>query len=175
MRSSVKVIPCRNVKRDKIVDVIYLQQLLQIPKYFCQLIHKLDMKSLVEIKNFLAPSSKFDDQKFEFIFVLDRSGSMGGNNILLARRALAVGNLLETLTLSLKEMCFQLFLRSLPTTCMFNVVGFGSKFDKLFPNSVTYTEKTLETALSYAHGKRHDRHDKAILNLMHLFFRSNAC
>jgi len=90
------------------------------------------MKSLVEIKNFLAPSSKYDDQKFEFIFVLDRSGSMEGNKILLARRALA------------------LFLRSLPTNCMFNVIGFGSDFDKLFPNSVPYTEKTLEFALNYA-------------------------
>ncbi|CAG7731584.1 unnamed protein product [Allacma fusca] len=42
----------------------------------------------VERRNFLAPSLKYDDQKFEFIFVLDRSGSMSGFKMTLANRAL---------------------------------------------------------------------------------------
>ena len=46
----------------------------------------------------------------EFVIVIDRSGSMGGNRINSAR---------ETLLL---------FLKSLPDSCYFNVVGFGSSF-----------------------------------------------
>lgn len=43
------------------------------------------------IKNsFLLPALKLDDQKFEFIFLLDNSGSMAGAPIELAKKALNV-------------------------------------------------------------------------------------
>ncbi|CAG7837496.1 unnamed protein product [Allacma fusca] len=89
----------------------------------------------IERRNFLAPSLKFDDQKFEFIFVLDRSGSMKGDKIVLASRALV------------------LFLRSLPSTCIFNVIGFGSRYEKLYATSVQYSQNSLEQATSYAESK----------------------
>ncbi|CAG7837495.1 unnamed protein product [Allacma fusca] len=88
----------------------------------------------IERRNFLAPSLKFDDQKFEFVFVLDRSGSMQGDKIMLASRALV------------------LFLRSLPSTCIFNVIGFGSGYEKLHPTSVHYSQNSLEQATKYAQG-----------------------
>lgn len=41
--------------------------------------------------NFLLPTAKLDDQKFEFYFLVDASGSMGGQPWQLASRALLVG------------------------------------------------------------------------------------
>ncbi|XP_019630404.1 PREDICTED: von Willebrand factor A domain-containing protein 5A-like [Branchiostoma belcheri] len=64
----------------------------------------------------------------EFIFILDRSGSMSGSNIKNAR---------ETLLL---------FLKSLPIGCYFNIVGFGSSYKTLFNNSQKYDNKSLKTA-----------------------------
>ncbi|CAH1271049.1 VWA5A [Branchiostoma lanceolatum] len=64
----------------------------------------------------------------EFIFILDRSGSMSGNKIKDAR---------ETLLL---------FLKSLPVGCYFNIVGFGSSHQSLFKGSQQYDNKSLKTA-----------------------------
>ncbi|KAI8517895.1 von Willebrand factor A domain-containing protein 5A [Branchiostoma belcheri] len=64
----------------------------------------------------------------EFIFILDRSGSMSGSKIKNAQ---------ETLLL---------FLKSLPVGCYFNIVGFGSSYKTLFNNSKQYDNKSLKTA-----------------------------
>lgn len=64
----------------------------------------------------------------EFIFLLDRSGSMQGSAISAAQSAL------------------QLFLRSLPLGCLFDIVGFGSTWRSLFEGSVAYDEKSLNKA-----------------------------
>jgi hypothetical protein len=53
----------------------------------------------------------------EFLFVLDRSGSMYGEKIEMAKQSLLF------------------FLKSLPLNAFFNVVSFGSKFEFLFPES----------------------------------------
>ena len=66
----------------------------------------------------------------EFIFIVDRSGSMRGNNINQVK-----GTLL-------------LFLKSLPVGCYFNIVSFGNNFSALFPESQEYNEQTLEQAIS---------------------------
>ncbi|KAL4496551.1 hypothetical protein ABPG72_015912 [Tetrahymena utriculariae] len=70
-----------------------------------------------------------NSSRSEFIFLLDRSGSMSGQPI---RRAC------EALTL---------FLKSLPNDSYFNVVSFGSSFVKLFPSSTQYTSESLEKAI----------------------------
>jgi secreted protein with Ig-like and vWFA domain len=57
---------------------------------------------------------------------------MGGDKIVLARRALV------------------LFLRSLPSTCIFNVIGFGCSFQKLYSSSVPYNQSNLDHATKYA-------------------------
>ena len=51
-----------------------------------------------------------DGVEGEFIFVIDRSGSMGGVRIEKAKEALS------------------LFIKSLPEGCYFNVYSFGSNF-----------------------------------------------
>jgi hypothetical protein len=68
----------------------------------------------------------------EFVFVVDRSGSMRGSYINSAR---------ETLIL---------FLKSIPAGCSFNIVGFGSRFEHLFPQSVPYNQSSLDEAMKHA-------------------------
>uniref|UniRef100_A0A8C4VXK5 von Willebrand factor A domain containing 5B1 n=1 Tax=Gopherus evgoodei TaxID=1825980 RepID=A0A8C4VXK5_9SAUR len=64
----------------------------------------------------------------EFIFLIDRSGSMSGTNISRVKDALLV------------------ILKSLAPACLFNVIGFGSTFKTLFPSSQTYCEESLAIA-----------------------------
>ena len=68
----------------------------------------------------------------EFIFLIDRSGSMGGSTIESAR---------ETLVL---------FLKSLPPGCRFNIIGFGSSFTSPYPNSVAYDQQHVDEAIAHA-------------------------
>ena len=70
----------------------------------------------------------------EFVFLVDRSGSMSGSYMRSAR---------ETLVL---------FLKSLPEGSYFNILGFGSSYEKLFPNSVPYNEQHLKNAITHAQG-----------------------
>ncbi|XP_062417043.1 von Willebrand factor A domain-containing protein 5A-like isoform X2 [Pungitius pungitius] len=65
----------------------------------------------------------------EFVFLLDRSGSMQGERIKNAR---------DTLLLLLK---------SVPLGCYFNIYSFGSSFEHIFPKSEEYNQKTMEEAL----------------------------
>ena len=72
-----------------------------------------------------------DDQEVskEYIFLIDRSGSMY-STIVLARKAL------------------ELFLQSLPEGSRFNICSYGSKFELLFDGvrSVEYNDETLQFA-----------------------------
>nr|XP_061828751.1 von Willebrand factor A domain-containing protein 5A-like isoform X3 [Nerophis lumbriciformis]XP_061828866.1 von Willebrand factor A domain-containing protein 5A-like isoform X3 [Nerophis lumbriciformis] len=74
----------------------------------------------------------------EFVFLLDRSGSMGCliNNI--KKSETRISSARDTLLLLLK---------SLPVGCYFNIYSFGSRFEHIFPTSVEYSEKTMEEAL----------------------------
>ena len=80
-------------------------------------------------------ASNFDDlgemadSKGEFIFLLDRSGSMSGDRIIMSKEALVF------------------FLKSLPPDSYFNVVSFGSDFKFLFPESIANSDETLDQAL----------------------------
>ncbi|KAK1900322.1 von Willebrand factor A domain containing protein 5A [Dissostichus eleginoides] len=65
----------------------------------------------------------------EFVFLLDRSGSMQRDRIKSAR---------DTLLLLLK---------SLPMGCFFNIYSFGSSHEHIFPKSVEYNQETMEEAL----------------------------
>ena len=64
----------------------------------------------------------------EVIFLIDCSGSMSGQSILMAKEALS------------------LLLNSLPTDSTFNIVRFGSSMEMLFPSSQPYTDSTLDKA-----------------------------
>ena len=80
----------------------------------------------------LAPPS--EDSKKEFVFIVDCSGSMYGVKITQAKT------------------CLDLFIRSLPVGCYFNVICFGSTYQPLFQNSKEYNQKTFLEAVKYANG-----------------------
>ena len=65
----------------------------------------------------------------EVIFVLDCSGSMSGNSITEAKKAL------------------EIFLKGLEEGMQFNIYRFGSSFEKLLDESAPYTEETLDMML----------------------------
>jgi hypothetical protein len=67
----------------------------------------------------------------EIIFVLDRSGSMSGSRI-------------RQLSNTMK-----ILLKSLPEGTFFNIIGFGSNFEKLFNQSVEYNNENLEKAMGH--------------------------
>ncbi|XP_056403370.1 von Willebrand factor A domain-containing protein 5A-like [Hyla sarda] len=74
----------------------------------------------------------------EFIFVVDRSGSMECPMNSEPNAPLRIQSAKETLVLLLK---------SLPLGCYFNIYGFGSNFESYFPESVEYTQQSLVDAV----------------------------
>ena len=74
-----------------------------------------------------------DGQDYHFIFIVDRSGSMGcSNRIGLARDALSI------------------FVRSLPVNCKFSIISFGSDFECMKLDNrdcISYKDKTKDAAL----------------------------
>ncbi|XP_027900800.1 von Willebrand factor A domain-containing protein 5A-like isoform X6 [Xiphophorus couchianus] len=75
----------------------------------------------------------------EFVFLVDRSGSMGCPMNNSTPQETRISSARDTLLLLLK---------SLPMGCYFNIYSFGSTFEHIFPKSVEYSEKTMEEALN---------------------------
>ncbi|XP_019746744.1 von Willebrand factor A domain-containing protein 5B1 isoform X2 [Hippocampus comes] len=74
----------------------------------------------------------------EFIFLIDRSGSMSGVNITRVKDAMVV------------------ILKSLIPGCLFNLISFGSTFKSLFSSSQNYEEEALALACEYVRKIRAD-------------------
>ena len=85
----------------------------------------------------------------EIIFLVDRSGSMGGTSIAEVRNAL------------------QLCLRSMIPGCHFNIFGFGSTVDHLFPASLAYDERSLAKASEHVAALDADLGGTEILPALH--------
>ncbi|KAH3732560.1 Adaptor complexes medium subunit family [Pelomyxa schiedti] len=80
----------------------------------------------------LQPSIVTSTVNSEIIFIVDQSGSML-NTIYYVSRALIH------------------FLSILPPECMFNIIGFGTTWGSLFPNSVFATSENLVAAKRHVH------------------------
>lgn len=96
----------------------------------CRLSWSTYMTSPAVMLNYF-PKFETEEIACEFIFLIDRSGSMRGS-IESARKTLI------------------LFLKSLPPGCSFNIIGFGSHFTSLFPNSVPYDQQHVDEAIMHA-------------------------
>ncbi|XP_051011662.1 von Willebrand factor A domain-containing protein 5A-like [Acomys russatus] len=74
----------------------------------------------------------------EFVFLVDCSISMQSPLNNQNKSELRIEAAKETLLLLIK---------SLPVGCYFNIYGFGSSYEKLFPESVKYTQESMEEAV----------------------------
>ncbi|XP_048039827.1 von Willebrand factor A domain-containing protein 5A-like isoform X6 [Megalobrama amblycephala] len=97
----------------------------------------------------------------EFIFVVDRSGSMDCMMHHGKDAQMRIQSARDTLLLLLK---------SLPMGCYFNIYGFGSRFESFFPQSVVYSEDTMEEALNRVKNMKADMGGTEILQpLKHIY------
>uniref|UniRef100_A0A671PTW7 von Willebrand factor A domain-containing protein 5A-like n=1 Tax=Sinocyclocheilus anshuiensis TaxID=1608454 RepID=A0A671PTW7_9TELE len=97
----------------------------------------------------------------EFIFVVDRSGSMGCEMHHGKDAQKRIESARDTLLLLLK---------SLPMGCYFNIYGFGSRFESFFPQSVVYSEDAMEEALRRVKSMNADMGGTEILRpLKHIY------
>jgi len=102
-------------------------------------------------------AKKAKPEKREVIFVLDCSGSMVGDSISQAKKAL--------------EIC----LRALEPGTVFNVYRFGSTFESIFEKPVTYDKKSLKAALQALKHVDADLGGTEILSpLQHIYDRKLA-
>ncbi|XP_025749604.1 von Willebrand factor A domain-containing protein 5A [Callorhinus ursinus] len=98
----------------------------------------------------------------EFVFLMDRSGSMQCPISKQDKSQLRIEAAKETLLLLLK---------SLPIGCYFNVYGFGSSYEAFFPNSVQYTQQTMEEALRRVKLMQADLGGTEILTPLQIIYR----
>ena len=95
-----------------------------------------DDRDAVALAVALAPDLPDTSSASEIVFLVDRSGSMTGQSIDEVRNAL------------------QLCLRAMTADCCFNIVGFGSAYEALFPESRAYDQASLEAATRHVDGIR---------------------
>ncbi|XP_044058720.1 von Willebrand factor A domain-containing protein 5A-like [Siniperca chuatsi] len=100
----------------------------------------------------------------EFVFLLDRSGSMDCATNNSKQQETRIGSARDTLLLLLK---------SLPMGCYFNIYSFGSSYEHIFSKSVEYSQKTLEEALKKVEQMGADLGGTEILEpLKHIYSQS---
>jgi hypothetical protein len=100
----------------------------------------------------LFPHIQLCDVPVEIIFLLDRSESMAGSKIDAVKASL------------------QLFLCALPDNCYFNIIGFGSKYECLFPHSMKYEDSSAREATEYIKKMEPDLGGTEMLeSLQHIF------
>ncbi|XP_048836981.1 von Willebrand factor A domain-containing protein 5A-like isoform X11 [Brienomyrus brachyistius] len=102
------------------------------------------------------PSSQMTS-KGEFIFVVDRSGSMDC--------PMNQSNYEQTRISSARDTLL-LLLKSLPVGCYFNIYGFGSSFESYFPESVEYMQANMETAVQKVQSMQADMGGTEILQVL---------
>ncbi|XP_076863100.1 von Willebrand factor A domain-containing protein 5A-like [Brachyhypopomus gauderio] len=97
----------------------------------------------------------------EFVFVVDRSGSMScpmRNGPNTEERITSARNTLL------------LLLKSLPMGCYFNIYGFGSRYESFFPKSVEYSQETMDQAVQRVKQMQADMGGTEILQpLKHIY------
>lgn len=117
-------------KDDLVVNIKMLEN--PCPLIFQQKCDKLKGESMENCAVLSAvPYFEVDQEKSEIIIIQDRSGSMGGGRMQLSIEALII------------------LLNSLPSTCYFNIISFGTTYEMWKPTSVPYTKSNFDSAIQY--------------------------
>ncbi len=106
--------------------------------------------------NFYPDLKSFKRGPCEFVFILDRSGSMEGESIARARAALLLA------------------LRSLEEGDRFNIVSFGNSHDALFKESAAYNQKSLDEATKAVEAMGADMGGTELLGPLQFVLEGNA-
>lgn len=135
------------VKKEKMRSSALLSSSKNNTHDFCALSLSFDENANIE------PNT---NESKEFIFVVDCSGSMSYNPIKNAAE------------------CLEIFIKSLPTNSFFNIIRFGSSYEKLFDYSVQYNEDTAEKALRYVQNMDADLGGTELYNPISDIFKNKA-
>lgn len=99
-------------------------------------------------------SAKTDSK--EFVFLIDCSASMLGESLRKAKESL------------------QLFLERLPKDCYFNIIRFGTTFDKLFKESQKIDKSQLEKAQNFVQNMKANLGGTQMLKMLEELFNKNV-
>ncbi|KAM9853056.1 von Willebrand factor A domain-containing protein 5A-like [Aulostomus maculatus] len=99
----------------------------------------------------------------EFVFLIDRSGSMD-----FSMDMVSDSKNKQTRICSAKDT-LMLLLKSLPMGCYFNIYSFANTYEHIFPKSVKYSQKTLKEALKKVEGLKAGGGTKVFEPLKHIF------
>ncbi|KAH7869311.1 von Willebrand factor type A domain-containing protein [Lentinula edodes] len=114
--------------------------------------HETTAMALTFVPRFTLPDIK---SGVEYVFVVDRSGSMKGERIRLVQEALVI------------------LLRGLPTSgTTFNIVSFGAKATKLWDVSRQYSQTSLEEATNHVDSMQADYGGTEIASALSLVYSS---
>ncbi|KAJ4469718.1 hypothetical protein C8J55DRAFT_492013 [Lentinula edodes] len=114
--------------------------------------HETTAMALTFVPRFTLPDIK---SGVEYVFVVDRSGSMNGERIRLVQEALVI------------------LLRGLPTFgTTFNIVSFGTKATKLWDISRQYSQTSLEEATNHVDSMQADYGGTEIASALSLVYSS---
>ncbi|KAM8960962.1 von Willebrand factor A domain-containing protein 5A-like [Pelodytes ibericus] len=101
----------------------------------------------------------------EFIFLVDRSGSMTTAMTPEPNSPTRIQSTKETLVLLLK---------SLPVGCYFNVFGFGTSIESFFSESVAYSQETVNEAVRKVNEMSADLEGTEILQALQKIYKTAA-
>lgn len=105
-----------------------------------------DSAILVNASSLLKPESSA--RPGTYIFVVDQSGSMGGNGVWRNGQFEGTGSS----PIQQARTAAELMVKSLNEQCKFNVYGFGTSFYSVFDEPIVYSEKSYDTAVKHCRG-----------------------
>lgn len=107
-----------------------------------------------ELKNVLYPEEIINYDKVRYLFILDRSGSMYGNTIDIAKKSL------------------KLFLKSIDKCSYYNIISFGSKFEFMENSFIIASDINIDESLKKINNFEANFGGTEILGPLNKFYES---
>lgn len=142
---------------DKNFELFYNYEGHERPQLLCQ--RSLQHSDQVALMLSFFPDFEGEDLASgtaEYVFLLDRSGSMSGSEIEIAKKVLAS------------------FLEALPSSSRFNVLSFGSNHEFMFGESQWVTEENIKLAVQRVRGFSANMGGTNIIEPMKAVFKSKS-